>query len=431
MQETSQHGVPLPPKRILILGGGFGGVRTALDLAEYDLPNIKITLISDKHHFEYTPSLYKIATGHSPAETCIPLGEIFSHMKKKKFEFVVDTIVGGSLSEKYVTGASGSRYSYDYVVLGLGAETAYFGISGIKENSYAIKSVSSALKLKNHLHYLFNNHHKLSKGDLMSQFQFVIVGGGPAGVELAGEIRRYGRKLAGVHGVPKKLVTVDIIQAAPRLLPTMPEEVSRRALNRLNDLGVNIILNRSVSSEDMQGVYLKDIKFNAKTIVWTAGVRPSSIYEKISGLTLEKGGRIVVDDKMRVPEFPNAFALGDSASTPNAGTAQTATHDGEFVAHAIARTIQGHRVPKYTSHKSAYVVPIGQEWAVFTINKFVFSGEIFWWLRRFIDLKFLFTILPIRKAFTAWRSGGILSESCPTCLQAQDESEEKPLFFRH
>jgi NADH:ubiquinone reductase (H+-translocating) len=430
MSDSSQY-VPSPPKRILILGGGFGGVRTALDLAEYDLPNIKITLVTDKHHFEYTPSLYKIATGNSPAETCIPLGEIFSHMKKKKFEFVIDTIVGGSLSEKYVTGESGSRYTYDYIVLALGAETAYFGIPGIKENSYAIKSVASALKLKNHLHYLFNNHHKLGKGDLMSQFQFVIVGGGPAGVELAGEIRRYGRRLARMHGVSPKLVTVDIIQAAPRLLPTMPEEVSKRALDRLNSLGVNIMLNRSVSSEDMQGVYLKDIKFNAKTIVWTAGVRPSSIYEKISGLTLDKGGRILVNDVMSIAEFPTAFALGDSASTPNAGTAQTATHDGEYVAKAIARTIQGRAVPKYTSHKSAYVVPIGQEWAVFTINRYVFSGEIFWWLRRFIDLKFLFTILPIRKAFTAWRAGGVLSETCPTCQQAQDESYEKTLIFKH
>src|SRR5690606_13085635 len=142
---------------------------------------------------------------------------------------------------------------YDYLILALGSETSYFNIPGIEENSFTLKSVSSALRLKNHLHALFDTHAGLTKGKLMSHFQFVVVGGGPSGVELAGEIRRYVRNLAKKHEVPQKLVTVSILQAAPRLLPMMPEAVSEKVMRRLNELGINIILGRPVVSEDKQG----------------------------------------------------------------------------------------------------------------------------------------------------------------------------------
>lgn len=413
----------MEPKRILILGGGFGGVRAALDLTkEFGAsagglyPQVKITLISDKHHFEYTPALYKLATGRSPIETCIPLGEIFG---RKKIEFIVDEITGGSLSENVVFGKSGSRYRYDFLILALGAETSYFGIPGIEENSYSLKSVASALRLKNHLHELFNGHAGRSKGDLMARFQFVIVGGGPSGVELAGEIRHYARTLAEKHGIPENLVTVDILQAAPRLLPTMPEGVSKRAIHQLNKLGINIILSRAVTAEDTQGVYLKDIQLNSKTIIWTAGVRPSHIYAHLAGLSLDKGGRILVDEHLRANGTHGVFAIGDSASTPFSGTAQTAIYDGRYVAQVIAHSMRGKTIPQHAPRQIPYVVPIGAHWAVFTYKKIVLSGKLFWWLRQIIDLKYLLTILPLGKALNVWREGSSISESCPTCEEAQ------------
>ncbi len=418
MHEPSS-GVSSQERRVLIIGGGFGGVRTALSLAKMRLPNLRITLVSDKHHFEYTPSLYKLATGRSPQETCIPLGDIFGD---RKIEYVVDTIISGSLADKSMLGASGVHYHYDFLVLALGAETSYFNIPGIEENSFTLKTVASSLKLKSHLHSLFRDHGKLSKGELISQFQFVIVGGGPAGVELAGEIRRYARKLAAYHGVSQKLVTVDIIQAVDRLLPTMPPEVSARAARRLTDLGINVILNRPVTGEDLQGVYLKDIQFNAKTIIWTAGVRASHIYTKIAGLTLDKGGRILVDEHLRAKGVEGVFAIGDSASTPFSGTAQTAIYDGHYAAEVVAHTIAERPMPNYKPKMAAYVVPIGPNWAVFNYKKIVLSGRIFWWLRLLIDFRFFLSILPPIKAFTIWRAGGRLSETCPTCRTAEEES---------
>lgn len=406
---------PENPRRILILGGGFGGIRAALDLAKQNLPNTKITLVSDTHHFGYTPALYKLATGASPMETCIPLGEIFDHTK---VEVIVDTITGGTLSEKTIIGASGSRYRYDFLILGLGAETTYYGIPGIAENSFSLKTVETALALKKHLHALFNKGKNLTKGEMMSQFQFVIVGGGPAGVELASVIRHYTRALAKHHNVPIHLVTATILQAVPRLLPTFPEEVSRRVTKQLDKLGINIILNRPVTSEDTSGVYLKDIKLNSKTIIWTAGVRASHIYGNITGLTLDKGGRIMVDEHMRASGQDCVFAIGDSASTPHAGTAQTANYDGAYVPKIIQEIIQNKNLTPYEPKVTPYVIPVGKDWGIFSYKNITLSGWLFKQLREIIDFKFFLSILPFWKAYDVWRTGGSIAESCPTCNDA-------------
>ena len=420
--KQATESAPSENKRILIIGGGFGGVRTALRLAKEQLPSVIITVVSDKHHFEYTPALYKLATGRSPMETCIPLGEIFSG---KKIEYVIDSITGGSVIDKVLLGASGSRYRYDILILALGSETSYFGLPGVEENSFTLKTVETALKLKNHLHSLFGAHNAgMTKGELMAQFQFVIVGGGPAGVELAGEIRQYARSLAKIHGVHESLVTVDILQAAPRLLPTMSEAVSRAAVRQLDKLGINVILNRAVTSEDEKGVYMKDIQLNAKTIVWTAGVKPSHVYKLIAGLPLDKPGRVLVDEHLHVQGFENVFAIGDSAATPFAGTAQTAIYDGNYAGLVVANVMRGTPIPDHSPRVTPYVVPIGEDWAVLTYKNITLTGRIFWWLRQIIDLKFFLTILSPWKAFTIWRDGGRLCESCPTCLQAEESSKK-------
>ncbi len=351
---------------------------------------------------------------------CIPLGEIFAGTG---VEYVVDEIAGVSLAQQSVFGKSGAQYKYDRAIFALGAETAYFGIPGIEEHSYQIKTVAAALKLKRHMHDLFYSHAGLPKGALMAQFQFVVVGGGPAGVELAGMLREYTRSLARTHGISEQLVTVDILQAAPRLLPMMHEKVSRLALIQLDRLGINVILNRAVVRQDEEGVHMNDISFNAKTVVWTAGVRPNRLYGEVSGFTLDKGGRVLVDARLRAQGMDTVHVIGDSASTPYAGTAQTAIYDGAYVAREIAAELHGKRPPEYQPRRTPYVVPVGRGWAIFTYKEITLSGRIFWWLRELIDLKFFFSILPFRKALAVWLEGRSLCESCPTCVQAIEQEK--------
>src|SRR3989344_7569669 len=158
-------------KKILIVGAGFGGVRVALDLAREKLPGVKITLLSDKSHFEYHPALYKVVTGRSPLETCIPLREIF---KRKKVELVEDSVSRIDLAGRRVVGISGSEYPFDFLVLALGSETGYFNIPGLQELSYGFKSIEEALRLKKHLHELFSSCEKTSPEERICAAHIVV-----------------------------------------------------------------------------------------------------------------------------------------------------------------------------------------------------------------------------------------------------------------
>jgi len=402
-------------KKIVIVGGGFGGIYAALDLAKKKLPNTKITLISDEPHFEYHAALYRVVTGHSPLEVCIPLREIF---EGKKIEVLEDDIVEVNLVEKLLRGSSRSRYSFDYLVLALGSETIYFNIPGLKEYSFGFKSIVEALKLKKHLHDLFQAC-TISAEDQeedVCRMHLVVVGGGASGVELAGELAVYTRKLAKKHRVDPSLITIDLIEAAPRLLPVLPEDVSERVKNRLHALGVNIFLNRTVTEQEIEEVHLKDMEVKTKTVIWTAGVKPHRLYSKIQGLELDKRGRVVVDEFLQAKGFSNVFVIGDAAATLYTGMAQTAIRDGSFTEEIIAKSISGMSAIPYQPKKPFYAIPIGPGWATVLIGQLRIYGRVGWFIRRLLDLRFFLSILPFPKAILAFRSGKTLCESCKICM---------------
>ena len=401
-------------KRVLILGGGFGGIETALTLNAGDHDDIfDIELVSDKHHFEYTPSLYRVVTGKSPLEVCIPLSDIF---EKTKVVFDVDTISKIDLKKNVVHGISGTKYNYDFLVVALGSEPSFFGIPGLDKFSMGFKSITQALALKNHLHKTFDEHSQLPKKKTLEALHIDIVGAGASGVELAGELSKYLETLADNHNLDKKSIKIDLIEAGPRVLPMMTDNVSERAKRKLEELGINVMLNTKVMSEDGEKITYSDGELKSKTLIWTAGVKPNHIFAETEGLEYGKGGRVVVDEFLRVKGFQNVFILGDGADTPFAGTAQTAIHDGEYTAHTIIRTIKfGKPHLPYVPAKTGYIIPVGPNWAIFTFKNFVFSGLLISWLKRLVELDFLMTFLPFGKAWRAWRDGIHLCESCPTC----------------
>lgn len=401
-------------KKIVIVGGGFGGVRAAFDLANKKIPNAKIILISDKPHFEYHPALYRVVTGRSPLEVCIPLRDIFGN---KEVEVLEDRIIEANLKEMLLRGDSGSRYPFDYLVLALGSETVYFSIPGIKEFSFGFKSITEALRLKQHLHQIFQlcTVSAEDQEEDVCRMHFVIVGGGASGVELAGELAMYTKKLAEKHKVDLSLITVDLTEAAPRLLPALPEEISKRVNDRLRKLGVNIFLNRTVTEQEIEEVYLKDMKLKTKTVIWTAGVKPNRLYSEIQGLEFDKKGRVIVDEFLQAKGFSSVFVIGDAVSTLYAGMAQTALRDGSFVSDIIARKFYGRSLESYKPKEPFYVIPVGPGWAAALIGKLWLYGRLGWWLRRLADLRFFLSILPLSKALLAFRSGKTLCESCAIC----------------
>lgn len=396
------------------MGGGFGGIRAALDLAKKQLPGVKIILISDKPHFEYYPALYRVVTGQSPLEVCIPLREIFIG---KNVEISEDTIIKVNLKKKLLEGNSNSYYSFDFLILALGSETAYFNIPGLKEFSFGFKSISEALRLKKHLHEFFNAYAKVAPDERARKAHIIVAGGGASGAELAGEIAVYSKKLAKNHKLDPSLVIIDIIEAATRLLPALPDDISEKVENRLHQLGVSIFLNQTVVKEDIEEVYLKDMEMKTKTVIWTAGIKPHRLYSQIEGLIFDDKGRVIVDRFLQAQKWNNVFVIGDAASAPYAGMAQTAIRDGQFAAKVIERKLFSIRqIRPYQPKPPFYAIPVGPSWAAVMVGNLRFYGRIGWWLRRLADFRFFLSILPWQKAILAFRNGKALCESCPTCL---------------
>ncbi|MBI2451029.1 MAG: NAD(P)/FAD-dependent oxidoreductase [Parcubacteria group bacterium] len=413
-------------KKVLIVGGGFGGIAAALELEKQLLSDVKITLVSNKPHFEYTAALYRVVTGKSPLQVCVPLSEIF---RGKNIESVTDVIIGINFEKKIAQSQSGSRYQFDFLILALGSQTAYFNIPGLEKFAFGFKSITEALRLKRHLHELFVKASKLetSQDEKVSLLHFVVVGAGASGVELAGELTIYAKTLAKNHQVDSSLITIDLIEGAGRVMPVFPSAISAKIEKRLRSLGINIFTNRPIIAEKLSKVEVRGMTLFSNTVIWTAGVQPNSLYKKISEFKFDKKGRILVDDYLRAQGLENIFIIGDSASTLHAGMAQTASYDGKFVARHIASLLQDKKLANYQPQKPYYSIPIGPGWAVTLIDGIAIYGRWGWLLRRLADLRYFLSILPISKAILAWRVDKTLCETCQICLP-ENNNELQSLF---
>lgn len=401
-------------KRIVIVGGGVAGITAALQLEKLTLQAVKIILISDKPHFEYHSALYRLVTGNSPLEVCIPLRDIFLN---KNIEVIEDRIIGFKKESKLIAGTSGSVYHYDFLLLGLGSETNYFNIPGLSEFSYGMKSITEAIRLKRHIADTLRTC-KVdieNKSEQVCGANFVVIGAGATGVELSGQLIAYARSCARENMLDPSLVSVELVEGASKILPALPREFTDPIEAHLRRIGVNIFLNRIVEREEIEGVYLKDMSMKSRTVVWTAGVRANNLYEQW-GLPVNKQGKVFVDEHLRLKDESNIFIIGDGAATQFSGLAQSAIYDGKHVAGVISQMI--HNVLKFAPYKPPTpinAIPAGPEWAGVLWGPVRIYGRLGWWLRRLADFRQFLEILPPLKALKIWREGERICDTCAIC----------------
>jgi NADH dehydrogenase len=379
--------------KIVIVGGGFAGVKTALELV--NKPGWQVQLISTHMNFEYHGALYRSATGHSPMEVVIPLKTIFK--RAKNVEIILDTIVGINPTRKELRSETGDEYHYDTVVLALGNDVNYFGIDGMDKHSFAMTTVPQTIALRNQLVQLFKQPG--------STPTIAIVGAGPTGVELAGELQEFAGRIADKYRSRVAHPKVILIEGGDRVLPMLDPVLTGKAYKRLQKLGVELQLSTKVNACEPGKICMASGDIEADAIIWTAGSKAVNFYaEHPRAFKLERG-RVLVDRYMRAMGHDDIYVLGDNANTRFSGMAQTALHDAKFVARNLVRATKGVKPVAYRNWHPIYVVPIGDKWAVLQTQKSLISGYRGWLIRRQADRWIFRNFLPYKQAIKQWRQG--------------------------
>lgn len=389
-------------QKVLILGGGFGGIKTALQLAPHH--EFQTTLISDQTHFRYYPSLYRTATGGNQAASIIPLKEIF---EAKPVHLVLDTASSLDRQKKIVQGASGEKYAYDVLIISLGSVTNFFGITGLKKYAYGIKSMDEARRLRNHLHQELIDEQK-------PDLNYVIIGGGSTGVELAAALPDYIRHIMRRHGLRERPLHIDLVEAAPRLMPRMPRLYSAAIARQLRKLGVKLYLGQAVQSVTADELIASNHEFKSHTVIWTAGVTNNPFFKK-NDFSQTEEGRVQVDQFLQAET--DIFVIGDNAETLYSGMAQTALHNAIFVVDNLKRRAQGRSFKSYKPKRPVYITPAGGRWAAVLWGRLQVYGFVGWLLRGAADFVAYHDLEPWWKASRHWLARGRNEEACPLCLR--------------
>ncbi len=391
--------------RVLILGGGFGGIKAALELSGNT--GLEVTLLSDSENFRYYPALYRTATGGSPAASSIALTEIF---EGKDITIVKDSAKTLDREAKVIKAVSGKNYSYDILVVALGVVTNFFGIKGLAENAFGIKTLAEAQRLRNHLH-------KQLLDDKKPDLHYVVIGGGPTGVELAGALPGYIRNIMKHHGIAERPLHIELVEAAPRLMPRMSVRYSTKLQKHLRRLGVHLHLKQAVQAETHDNLMVNGQPIASHTVIWTAGVT-NHPFLKDNNFALSEHGKVVVDEYLQAE--PDIYIIGDNADTPFSGMAQTALHDGKFVASHLKKLAAAKKPTAYAVSKPVYVTPAGPRWAAVQWGKFSTFGIFGWLLRTAADFVGYRDYEPWWKASRHWIAEAETQEICPICMIKKD-----------
>jgi len=377
MEPTGEAARP----HVVIVGGGFGGLEVARTLR--DAP-VRITLIDRNNHHLFQPLLYQVATaGLSPADIAAPIRNILR--RQPDVEVIMAEVTGVDKEHRRVLMGDRSL-DYDYLVLATGARDAYFGHDEWEHYAPGLKSIPQATDIRRRILLAFEQA-EIAEDDSSRQelLTFVLIGGGPTGVEMAGSIAELSHKAlaADFRHIDPRMARILLIEAGPRILSTFSPDLSLKSKRALERLGVEVREGQRVEEVDASGVVVEGERINTHNVIWAAGVRASAAGEWL-GAEVDRSGRVKVLDDCRIPNFPEIFVIGDTATMdfngkPLPGVAPVAIQQGHYVGHAIIRRIEKDPgLGPFHYFDKGNLATVGRAFAVLEAGKIKMSGFLAW-----------------------------------------------------
>jgi NADH dehydrogenase len=400
---------------VVIVGGGFGGLRAAQGLKSAP---VDVTLIDRRNYHLFQPLLYQVATGSlSPGEISAPLRSVFSRQKNTRV--LLGEVVDLDAVSKRVVLADGESFEYDSLIVAAGSQTFYYGHDTWREWAPGMKSIEEATNIRHKILYAFEVAERMADAtDRRAWLTFVIVGAGPTGVELAGAIGEIARQTLknDFRSIRPEEAQIIVVDGAPRALAAFPEDLSEKAINSLGALGVEVKTGVMVKDVDQQGVTIETHngtqRLNARTVIWAGGVTVSPLGRTVAKRTnaeTDRGGRLKVNPDLTIPNYPDITVIGDLAlaqgpnGKPLPGVAQVAMQQGTYAAKAIVRKLRGETETKsFKYFDKGDMAVIGRWAAVANIFGLHLSGFVAWPIWAFIHLMYLVQFQSRILVFTQW-----------------------------
>lgn len=341
------------PWRVVIVGGGFGGLRAALT---FKSAPVDVTLIDRRNYHLFQPLLYQVATGSlSPGQIAAPLRNVLRHQKNTRT--LLGDVIDVDPVAKYVQLADGARLEYDSLIVAAGSQTSYYGHDEWRTWAPSLKSIEEATNVRHKILYAFEVAERIDDPvERRAWLRFVIVGAGATGVELAGAIAEIARQTLknDFRSIRPEEAEILLVDGGPRILTSFPEDLSAKAVASLTRLGVHIRTGVMVNQVDKQGVQIETHTgidhLDSRTVIWAGGVTASKLGRTLAArtqATTDKQGRLQVNPDLTLPNYPDIYVIGDLAllndrhGHPLPGVAQVAMQQGTYAAKSILRKAQG------------------------------------------------------------------------------------------
>ncbi len=379
--------------RVIIVGAGFGGLNVATGLRDH---LFEITLIDKTNHHLFQPLLYQVASAAlAPRDIAIPIREIVKD--QKNCTVVMENVVDIYKKNQEVKLSNGQRWEYDYLVIATGARHSYFGNDEWEKNAPGLKTLTDAITIRQNILRAYERAEICdSYSETEKLLSFIIIGGGPTGVEMAGAAAEIAHKtmLRNFRKINPCKAQIYLIEAGPRILSAFPESLSKKAKKDLEKLGVRVLVNTVVTQVNKKSIHTGSKEIFANNIIWAAGNEASPLLQKLD-IPLDRQGRAIVNPDLTIPDHPEIFVIGDAAQAKNKkgnalpGIAPVAIQQARYVAKLIRKNISAEKRKPFVYFDKGMMATIGKAKAVATIGKWRFSGFFAWCTWCFVHILYL------------------------------------------